>query len=1238
MDEKIIREYKKKGYRNFHLHTDASHLDGMNDIPSLIKRLKEIKHDACAVTDHGNMHNIYRFYKKAIENGIKPLLGNEFYMSQARQLNKKTDFMMVSELMNDPFIYEGDKSHLIVLAKDFKGYQNLCRLTTESASFVYNKPRIDYELLKKYSEGLIVIEGHVGTTIARLIERACKPVGETKELQEVYSALQLARAYEINQWYIDVFGDDYYLEIQNHWLDIEKSIAPHVIKMAQETGVKLVASNDSHYTWKSDADIHRAHMANGLSKSYEEFMDADFEGFTTCDEFYIKDNDEMLTALSDYGDVGIQALLNTHELVEKCNVEIPFVSYEDGKWKTKEHLFPNFEIPAPYANAQKYFEYLAREGLKDRIAKGEVDLEQFTEHDYWKRLEYEIGVIDNMGFPTYFLVLWDIVDFCIRKGIPVGKGRGSGAGSLVCYSLRITDVDSLKYDLLFERFLNPARISLPDIDTDFCMDRVIEVFDYIIEKYGADHFCKIGTFGTLSAKAVIKDMARVLKYDFQKTNSMTKKVTDLGITIDKILEKYEEIRNEYENDELFHKVVDYSRRLEGMQRHTSQHAAGILISPFPLTDAIPLKGQGIDVSSQFDMHEVEEIGFVKLDALKLRTLTIIKNTTNAIAEHLGEHIDINKINFEDDKVFEKFREGETVGIFQFESEGMRGLLKRQQPTKLLDLSAVNALYRPGPLEAIDPEHNMSMANVYVERAGGRMEVKYAHPLLEEVQKDSYGVFVYQETVMRSAVVLAGYSLSESDDLRKAIGKKIKEKIDAHRGKFVKGCENNPEFVEGCGDRNPTEVATEIYDQIETFARYGFNKSHSLAYAILAYQSMWLKTYYPEFFMASVLTSYIGKKIEEMIPYLNEARRLDIKLLAPDVNRSSLKFEVSADRKGIHFGLNGIKGVGQKAVENILEVRMKQGFQTISDFIMMTGSAVNKTVVLALAEAGAFDFLGYNRRTIVKVAEDLIAISANVKKKIAGNKKRKNPVQDISSFYQPFYDYEIMALEEFPNEELCRMEKELTGFYMTHHPLEGLIDYIQSKTTHSADIINNGIPLHFLSDFGEEAYDEEDTEIEYEKLPQGQFVITGGVIKQVKEITIKRGRNEGKKMASIVIEDAYQGDVRCTVFNQQYEKLINIVKEGKVVFIKGNIDYFNENAQVNVVELTEVNRSSAKTLARNEMMEQLLEIRTTIKQIEETIDLLGDDANLIADITDELISLYDKQDKISDEIERLELGL
>jgi DNA polymerase-3 subunit alpha len=910
----------------------------------------------------------------------------------------------------------------------------------------------------------------------------------------------------------------------------------------------------------------------------------------------------------------------------------------------------------PFVDKVAYFKHLVGEGLKERIANGEVDLEGYTEQDYWQRLDYETEVIINMDFPTYFIILWDVLRFCKEQDIPVGKGRGSGAGSLVAYSLRITDVDPLHYNLLFERFLNPHRISMPDIDLDFCYDRIQEVIDYTKDKYGHDRVCKIGTYGTLSAKAVIKDVARVLRYDYQKINSLTKKVTDLGIKIKQILEKYSDFKELYDEDEDFKRIIDASLRLEGLQRHTSQHAAGIIISPFPLTELVPLKGKNGDLTAQFDMVELETLGFVKMDYLRLRTLTVIKNAVNSIYEQLGEHIEIDKINFSDEKVFEKFQEGESLGIFQFESQGMQALLKKQKPTSIEDLSAVNSLYRPGPLDMKiedenDPNYGKTMVDIYMARASGEQEVHYDHPLLEEIQKPTYGIFVYQEQLMFGSVALAGYSLPESDELRKVVGKKLMDKMPEQKEKFVNGCLENAKFIEGCdtiNESNPRELAEFIWSQIETFGRYGFNKSHSTAYAILAYQSMWLKTYYPEFFMASVLTSYIGEKIEKIIPYLNEARRLGLKLLAPDVNRSTWKFEVSADRKGIHFGLNGIKGVGTKAVENIIEVRKNHGFKTLSDFIMLTSSAVNKTVTTALAEAGAFDFLGYNRRTMVKIAEDLIAISSKVKTKITNNKKRKKPVEDISIFYEPFYEYEPEIQDEFTHEELCNMEKTLTGFYMTHHPLEGLIGYIQSKTTHSADVINNGVPVERkVSEYTELDEDgnliineimDEDNEQEYEMLPQGQFVITGGVIKQVKEITIKRGRNQGKKMASIVIEDAYQGDIKCTVFNQQYERLQHVVQEGKVVFIKGNVDYFNETAQVNVVELSMVSRDSAKTQARNELIVSLQELRLTIEEIEETIELLGDDADLIVETTDELVSLYDRYDSLSKELERLEFGI
>lgn len=1281
--QKQINQYEELGYVNLHLHTDASHLDGMNDLPSLIKRLKEIGHHACAITDHGNMHNALGFYQTCLVNDIKPILGIEAYISEARQLQKKSDFMIVEEWLDDDFIFEVDKAHLVLLAENFVGYQNLCKLTTLSFSDgSYGKPRIDYELLRQYNEGIIVINGHVGTDIAKSFERACKPVSKTEKAiseedaekypqlldiieieKTAYTNREINRAYKLSEWYKDVFGDRYYLEIQNHGLNIEEQVTLPMIKLAQDHNITLVMTNDSHYTWKTDADTHRIHMANGLGQFYDEFMNGDFEGFSTCDEFYVKSNEEMLEVAKPYGEIALQALINTNVVADRCNVKIEAIELKGteikkgklvGNWKTKEYLFPDFPIPVPFANKESYFEYLAKEGLKDRIEKKEVDLSKFTTQEYEERLEYEMGVINNMGFPTYFIILWDLLRFCRESDIPVGKGRGSGAGSLVAYSLRITDIDPLHYNLLFERFLNPHRISMPDVDLDICYERIGEVIDFTKDKYGHDRVCKIGTYGTLSAKAVIKDVARVLKYDYTKINSLTTKVKEIGIKIKEILAKYPDFALLYEEDEDFKRVIDVGVRLEGLQRHTSQHAAGIVISPFPLTNLVPLKGKDGDITAQFNMVELETLGFVKMDYLRLRTLTVVKDTTNAIYQQLGEYIDIDKIDFEDQAVFKKFHEGESLGVFQFESDGMASLLRKQKPTSIEDLSAVNALYRPGPLDMKiadenDPNFGKTMVDIYMERASGEQEVVYDHPLLEDIQKPTYGVFVYQEQLMFGSVTLAGYTLPESDELRKVVSKKLLDKMPEQREKFIGGCLNNPLFVEGCkdsphSDKTPKQLAEFIWSQIETFGRYGFNKSHATAYATLAYQSMWLKTYYPEFFMASVLTSLIGEKIEKTVPYLNECRRLKIKLLAPDVNVSTLKFEVSNDRKGIHFSLKGVNGVGAKAVENILEVRKKHAFKTLSDFIMLTNSSVNKTVVISLAEAGAFDFLGFNRRTMVKVAEDLIVISSKVKQKITSNKKRKYPIQDISVFYEPFYTYEAEMLEEFSHDELCNLEKTLTGFYLTHHPLEGLIEYIQSKSTHSSDIINNGIPIErndFIEEYDTEGnlvYDEaQESEQEYEKLPAGQLVITGGVIKQVKEITIKRGRNEGKKMASIVLEDAYQGDIRCTIFNQQYESLYNIIKEGKIVFIKGNIDYFNDTAQVNVKEVTEVNSSSAKTMIRNEVISNIAKLKATIKEIEESIELLGDDADLIVDITDELFKFYDKLEENQRELERLEFA-
>lgn len=1241
----------ERGFAHVHLHTDASHLDGMNSIDDLIARLKEIGARACAVTDHGNMHNALRFYQACLVNNIKPLLGVEVYMSEARQLQKKSDFMQVVNFFEDDFTFESDQSHLVLLAENLAGYQNLCRLVTRAnQEGFYRRPRIDYELLKQYSDHVICINGHVGTDIAMRIERAHNPVGETEEERQLHYALEMQKAYELSYWYKDVFGDRYYLEIQNHGLEIEKILNPATIKMSGDMNVPLVMTNDAHYTWREDADAHRIHFANGLGQTYEELLNGVYEGFSTSDEFYIKDTEEMLEMALPYGDEAIQALINTNDIVDRVNIEIEaikLVGVEEkkgklvGKWKTKEYLFPDFLIPVPFNSKEAYFEHLTTEGLKERFAYDECDLNSYTEAQYWERLKYEMGVINNMGFPTYFTILWDLLRFCREEDIPVGKGRGSGAGSLVAYSLRITDIDPLHYDLLFERFLNPHRISMPDIDLDFCYDRIDEVIDYTRNKYGHDRVCKIGTFGTLSAKSAIKDVARVLKYDYQLTNSLTTKIQEVGIKIDEILEQYPDFKKLYEEDEEFKRVVDVSKRMEGMQRHTSQHAAGIVISPFPLSDLIPMKGSGVDVTSQFDMHELEELGFVKMDYLRLRTLTIIKNATKAIKKQLGLDINIDKINFNDEKVFEQFQSGKSIGIFQFESEGMASLLKKQHPTSIEDLSAVNSLYRPGPLDMKiedenDPNFGKTMVDIYISRASGEQEVMYDHPLLEPIQKPTYGIFVYQEQLMFGSVSLAGYSLPESDELRKVVGKKLMDKMPEQKQKFVNGCLNNPDFMSGCEnsphhDKTPRELAEFIWSQIETFGRYGFNKSHSTAYATLAYQSMWLKTYYPEFFMASVLTSLIGEKLEKIIPYLNECRVMGINLLPPDVNQSTLRFEVSRDRTGIHFSLNGIKGVGVKAVQNILKTREKLEFKTLVDFILLTSGAVNKTVVTHLAMAGAFDFLGYNRRTIIKMTEDLVTLSSDVKKKISANKKRKNPVQDISTFYSLLYDYNIVELDEYLHDELCRMEKELTGFYISHHPLEGLIDFIQSKATHTSDVINNGYLIHTDDDITTDSGLVET----YQKLPQGQTVITGGVIKQLKEITIKRGRNQGKVMASFILEDAYQGDIKCTVFCQQYEEYKNTLEEGNAIMIKGKIDYFNDSAQVGVMQAYEINRNTVNSIRLKELMYDLAEIQKDIELIEETMDLLCDDTDLILDVTTQLGRLYDKQDEIKKSLEKVE---
>ncbi|WP_336784021.1 DNA polymerase III subunit alpha [Paenibacillus illinoisensis] len=1292
------------GYVNLHLHTDASHLDGLNDIPRLMKRLKEIGHNACAITDHGNMHNVLKFYRACIENDIKPILGFEAYVSHNHTLQSKSDIEAEVERTGDDFVRL--QNHLVLLAKDNEGYKNLLKLTTLGfTDGFYKKPTIDFDLLKKHSKGVIAIEGHVGTAVARAAERMCNPVSllekqimflfdfkssaelekELTENPELYcndkhlSALmepydgatideviaeqkaeyakkERIRANELVQQYKEVFGDDFYLEVQYHDLSIEEQVSPVVVELAETYDIPLVMTNDSHYTWRTDAEPHRIHMSNGIGKTLSEFMNSDFEGFKDCDEFYVKSDEEMFemaSALEEYIAPGtaFQALLNTLKVADKCNVTIDALVYERKEsedkvkhsWGPKEYLFPDFPVPAPYASIEEYFKRLVKDGIEERKQNKELlglEWGMASFEEYIERMEYEVSVILNMGFPTYFLILWDAVRFCRENDIPVGKGRGSGAGSLVLYSLRITDIDPMPYSLIFERFLNPSRISLPDVDMDFDYDRIEEVIDYIKEKYGHEYVAKIGTFGTLGAKAVMKDVARVLDYPFDKINAMTRQVQDIGITIEKIMESYPEFANAYDVEPEFRRIIDVSKRLEGLQRHTSQHAAGLLISPIPLTEIAALKGDHGDLTSQWEMGDVELIGLVKMDFLKLRTLSVVKNTLNSIERHTGEVLDIDKIPLDDEATYAEFHKGNSLGVFQFESPGMQALLKKNKPNSIEDLTALNALYRPGPLDMKvtdenSPHYGKTMVDIYSERASGQAPVEYDHPLLEQVLGNTFGVFVYQEQVMNGSVVLAGFTLPESDELRKIVGKKLLDKMPAQHDKFIRGCLSNPEFVAGSGDQKAEDVAEHIWKQIETFARYGFNKAHACAYADLAYRSMYLKVHYPVHFMASVLTSWMGGKIEEMVPYLNECRRMDIGILAPDVNHSSSKFEPSVDQTGIHFGLTGIKGVGAKAVANILEVKINHAINSLIDFMTLTGSSVNKTVVSSLIKAGAFDFLGLNRRTLLQTAEDLIAINSKIKQRITSNAKRKAPVADISVFYQPLWDYKAPSLPEFSPRELCDMEKELTGFYMAHHPLDGFVEYIRSKSTYTSLEINKGVLMNGYDLETDEQFrylysqELDPTEPMYRPLPAGQTVITGGVVKQLKAIPIKSGRSKGKEMATFILEDAYQGDIKCTIFAEGYSRFRNTIREGNVIFIKGKVDYYRENAQVNVNEAKEISPDVASRYEpARDIEKELQEVQELIELAEETIEVIGfDNADMISAVCEELLSLYDKRDEL-----------
>lgn len=1044
------------GFVHLHVHTNFSLLDGACDIGRLAGRAKELGMDAMAITDHGVMYGVIDFYKTMKAAGIKPIIGCEVYVARRTIKDRQPGI-------------DDEQYHLVLLAENQTGYRNLVKLV--SKGFIegyYYKPRVDKELLREHSEGLIALSACVAGEIPQYILK-----GEYEKARRA--------ALEFN----DIFGEgNFYLEIQDHGLKEQKLVNPELVNLSRETGIPLVATNDVHYILKSDADFHDAMLCIQTGKTVK---DEDRLKFDTS-EFYLKSEEEMRRLFPHLA----EACDNTVRIAERCNVELEF---------GKVHL-PRFEVPAGFTE-DSYLEKLCYEGLRKRYTEITPEIKN--------RLDYELEVIKKMGYSSYFLIVWDFVNFARKNGIMVGPGRGSAAGSLVAYCLYITNIDPLKYNLLFERFLNPERVTMPDIDVDFCYERRQEVIDYVVSKYGADRVAQIGTFGTMAARAAIRDVGRVFGYPYGEVDAVAKMVPmELGMTIEKALTINPELKKLYTENEKIRKLLDTAKALEGFPRHASTHAAGVVISSQPLVELVPLHRVGDStVSTQFTMTALEELGLLKMDFLGLRTLTVIQDALRLIKRSRGLDLDLEKIPLDDKKVYDLISRGETTGVFQLESSGMRNLLKELKPERFEDIIAVIGLYRPGPLGS-------GAADEFIRNKNNPENIKYLHPKLEPILRETYGIILYQEQVMKIAQELAGFSLAQADILRKAMGKKQQEVMEAQRNSFIRGCIKN-----GIDEK----TAEKIFEEISYFAGYGFNKSHAAAYALVAYQTAYLKAHFPVEFMAALLTS-VRHNTDKVAQYIAECRHMGIEVLPPDINES-LEVFAAVDGK-IRFGLTAVKNVGENVARAIIKCREEKGrFVSFSDFCeKMDQAQLNKKAVESLIKSGAFDSQGAKRSQLMRIYEDVLS---------RAHKNQKQAAQGQLSLFEMIdggeaMDDDLPDIPEYPQSEILSMEKEVLGLYLSGHPLKEYEDILNRKTTlKSSDLKGDEIDIEDNSQ-----------------------VTVGGIITDIK---MKSTKGE-KLMAFITLEDL-TGSMEIIAFPTVYEKFSDRLKQDSKVLIRGRVDLKEE---------------------------------------------------------------------------------
>ena len=1051
-------------FTHLHVHTEYSLLDGSNKIQEYVNRVRELGMDSAAITDHGVMYGVIDFYRAARAAGINPILGCEVYVAPGSRFDRE--------------IGSGDDRyyHLVLLAENNQGYANLMKIV--SKSFVegfYYKPRVDLQLLEKYHEGLIALSACLAGEVARFLTRGMYEDAKAAALR-----------------YQDIFGKgNFFLELQDHGIPEQQNVNQQLLKMHRETGIELVATNDVHYTLAEDAQPHDVLLCLQTGKKLSDENRMRYDG----GQYYVKSPEEM-ERLFPYA---TEALENTHKIAERCHVEIEF-----GVTK-----LPKFDVPEGYTSWE-YLNELCFKGLEERYQPVTEELKE--------RLNYELSTIKNMGYVDYFLIVWDFIRYARDHDIMVGPGRGSAAGSLVAYTLGITQLDPIRYDLLFERFLNPERVSMPDIDVDFCFERRQEVIDYVRRKYGDDCVVQIVTFGTLAARGVIRDVGRVMDLPYAQVDTIAKMIPqELNITIDKALKMNPELKKTYEDQPEIHDLIDTARRLEGLPRHTSMHAAGVVISQKDVSEYVPLsRAQDGSIITQFTMTTLEELGLLKMDFLGLRTLTVIQNAVHLIEQDTGVHLDMQQIDYNDKKVLDSLGTGRSDGVFQLESAGMKNFMKELKPQSLEDVIAGISLYRPGPMDFI-PQ--------YIRGKNHPDTIQYDCPQLEPILKPTYGCIVYQEQVMQIVRNLAGYTLGRSDLVRRAMSKKKAAVMEKERQNFVYG--NEAEGVPGCIANGISEqVANKIYDEMIDFAKYAFNKSHAAAYAVVSYQTAFLKYYYPVEFMAALMTSVIEMP-NKVAEYIQVCRQMGISILPPDVNCGIYGFSV--DHGAIRYGLSAIKSVGRPVINALVEEREKNGtYRSLKDFIERLTGIVNKRAIENFIKAGALDCLEGNRRQKMNVYGQIVdSIAQEKKNSFAGQMSLFDLVSDEDK-----KDFEIRMpnVGEYDKEMVLAFEKEVLGIYLSGHPLEGyrgIMDkMISAKTTDFQPDEESGIP----------------------KVYDGQKVIIGGMIT---ERTIKYTRNN-KVMAFLTVEDLV-GTVEVVVFPRDYEKWQTLITDDARVFIQGRVN-------------------------------------------------------------------------------------